>query len=119
MSKLRVNNVDLFYRSVGDGAETIFFSHGYLMDNSMFDGQIDTFKGQFRCIAFDHRGHGQSEVTADGYELDNLVTDAIVLIEATDGGRHSGRKILHHSRCRAFGGGGTANGRFQCNARFL
>jgi pimeloyl-ACP methyl ester carboxylesterase len=51
------------------------------MDNTMFNGQIDALKEKFRCVSFDHRGHGQSEVTKDGYELDNLVTDAISLIE--------------------------------------
>lgn len=84
MSKLSVNNVELYYQSVGNGPETLFFSHGYLMNNTMFNGQIDAFKSQFRCIAYDHRGHGQSAVTKDGYALDNLVTDAIALIEALD-----------------------------------
>ena len=84
MSKVKVNNVELYYQSVGNGSETILFSHGYLMNNTMFNGQIDALKAQFRCIAYDHRGHGQSEVTKDGYELDNLVTDAISFIEALD-----------------------------------
>lgn len=86
MSKVRVNNAELYYQSVGDCAETILFSHGYLMDNTMFKAQIDAMKPQFRCIAYDHRGHGQSEVTKDGYELDNLVTDAISLIESLEVG---------------------------------
>jgi pimeloyl-ACP methyl ester carboxylesterase len=38
-------------------------------------------RNNFRCISFDHRGHGESEITSDGYGLDNLVTDAICLIE--------------------------------------
>ena len=82
MNRVKVNNVELYYQSVGNESETIFFSHGYLMNNTMFNGQIDVFKDRFCCISFDHRGHGQSEVTKDGYELDNLVTDAISLIEA-------------------------------------
>lgn len=81
MSKVKVNNAELYYRSVGDGPETILFSHGYLMSNTMFNGQIEAMKTQFRCVAYDHRGHGQSEVTKDGYELSNIVTDAISLIE--------------------------------------
>ena len=82
MNRVKVNNVELYYQSVGNESETILFSHGYLMNNTMFNGQIDVFKDRFCCISFDHRGHGQSEVTKDGYELDNLVTDAISLIEA-------------------------------------
>lgn len=86
MSKIKVNNVELYYQSVGNESETILFSHGYLMNNTMFNGQIDAFKDRFRCVSFDHRGHGQSEVTKNGYELDNLVTDAISLIEVLDVG---------------------------------
>ena len=86
MTTIKVNNVELYYRSVGSGSETILFSHGFLMNNTMFNGQIDSLKDQFRCVSFDHRGHGNSEVTQSGYELDNLVTDAISLIEALDVG---------------------------------
>ncbi len=86
MSTIKVNNAELYYQSVGNGSETFLFSHGYLMNNTMFNGQIDAFKDRFRCVSFDHRGHGQSEVTKNGYELDNLVTDAISLIEALDVG---------------------------------
>lgn len=81
MASIKANNVKLYYQSLGEGQETVLFSHGYLMDHRMFDGQISVLKNSFRCISYDHRGHGQSEVTQSGYELDNLVDDAIALIE--------------------------------------
>lgn len=84
MPKVKVNNVLIHYQVIGKGKETLLFSHGYLMSNEMFKGQIDLFKDQFKCIAYDHRGHGKSEVTKDGYELDNLMTDAISLIGKLD-----------------------------------
>lgn len=86
MPKLLINNVEIHYDEFGEGKETLLFSHGFLMNNTMFKGQIDNFKTNFRCIAFDHRGHGQSEVTTNGYELTNLVTDAIGLIESLHAG---------------------------------
>ena len=76
------NGAELFYQSVGEGSETILFSHGFLLDHSMFDGPINSLKNTFRCVAYDHRGHGNSEVTKEGYALDNLVKDAIALIES-------------------------------------
>ena len=81
MPKVKVNNVDIHYDEFGKGKETLLFSHGFLMNNTMFKGQIDAFKDNFRCISFDHRAHGKSEITTNGYELDNIVTDAICLIE--------------------------------------
>ncbi|MFK7797873.1 MAG: alpha/beta fold hydrolase [Aureispira sp.] len=81
MPKVTVNGVELYYNEVGTGKETLVFSHGYLMNHTMFDQQVAAFKDRFRCIAFEHRGHAQSQVTKDGYEMDNLVLDAICLIE--------------------------------------
>ncbi len=81
MPSVQVNNVELHYEAYGDGAETIVFSHGFLMTLAMFQAQIDVFKDRFRCIAYDHRGHGRSQAAEDGYEMDNLVADAAALIE--------------------------------------
>ena len=86
MPVMIVNGVSLFYQESGAGDETIVFSHGYLMNHTMFAGQIERLQQDYRCISFEHRGHGQSEVTSSGYELDNLVTDAITLIEQLDCG---------------------------------
>lgn len=82
MSQIRVNDVELFYEEKGSGSEVILFSHGYLMDHTMYDGQIEAFQDQVRCIAYDHRGHGRSQAITSSYDLDALVNDAIALIEA-------------------------------------
>jgi pimeloyl-ACP methyl ester carboxylesterase len=71
----------LFYIDEGTGEETIVFSHGLLFSHEMFRAQIDFFKSQYRCIAYDHRGQGQSEVTKTGYDMDGLFLDAAALIE--------------------------------------
>lgn len=82
MAQIRVNNVDLFYEEKGSGADVMLFSHGYLMDHTMYDHQIEAFKDEFRCIAYDQRGHGRSEAVTSSYDLDAIVNDAIGLIEA-------------------------------------
>ncbi|MCA9946696.1 MAG: alpha/beta fold hydrolase [Anaerolineales bacterium] len=84
MPQIRVNNVELFYEEQGSGSEVMLFSHGYLMDHTMYAGQIEAFKDRFRCVAYDHRGHGRSEQVTSSYDLDALVNDAIALIEALE-----------------------------------
>jgi len=79
---IKVNGVELFYNESGNGPETIVFSHGLLMDHSMFDLQRAAFEHRYRVIAYDHRGQGQSAVTASGYDMDTLALDAAALIEA-------------------------------------
>lgn len=82
MPKVKANNIELYYQETKGQKETIVFAHGYLMNNSMFDGQIKALKKHFNCIAYDHRGHGQSDAPQNGYELQNLTNDAIALIES-------------------------------------
>jgi pimeloyl-ACP methyl ester carboxylesterase len=46
----------------------------------MFDDQVNFLKSNYRCVLFDFRGQGKSQVTTEGYELDNLTKDIHDLI---------------------------------------
>jgi pimeloyl-ACP methyl ester carboxylesterase len=81
MPHINCNNASLFYIDEGAGDETIVFSHGLLFSHEMFRAQIDFFKSRYRCVAYDHRGQGQSEVTKLGYDMESLYLDATALIE--------------------------------------
>lgn len=82
MPHLNFNGARLWYEQHGDGVETVVFAHGLLMSGRMFDEQVRALQGRYRCVTFDFRGQGQSEVTADGYDMDTLAVDAAGLIEA-------------------------------------
>ena len=82
MPTLKVNDVNYHYEETGSGAETIVFAHGFLWSNRMFDQQVEALKSDYRIITYDHRGQGQTEVTADGYDMDTLTGDAVALIQA-------------------------------------
>ena len=82
MPTIEVNGAELFYQESGKGPETIVFSHGLLMDHAMFEDQRRAFEGQYRVIAYDHRGQGQSQSTGSGYDMDSLTEDAAGLIRA-------------------------------------
>ncbi len=81
MPKLKVNGAELYYEDHGSGAETIVFAHGLLWSGRMFDKQVEVLKDRYRCITFDFRGQGQSEVTQTGYDMDTLSEDAAALME--------------------------------------
>jgi 3-oxoadipate enol-lactonase len=82
MPHIKVNGAQLYYEQHGAGPETILFAHGLLMSGRMFDSQVDALRDRYRCITFDFRGQGQSEVTADGYDMDTLTADAAGLIRS-------------------------------------
>ena len=76
----------LYYQTRGTGPETIVFSHGLLFDGEMFAAQVDALASRYRCIWYDHRGQGKSDVTRGGYDMDTLSDDAARLIETLDAG---------------------------------
>ncbi|MFT7594811.1 MAG: 3-oxoadipate enol-lactonase [Paracoccaceae bacterium] len=78
---MKINGVDLHVTDTQSGAPAVVFSHGLLFSNVMFDPQIAALRDRYRCVAFDHRGQGQSEVTKTGYDMDTLTDDAAALIE--------------------------------------
>jgi 3-oxoadipate enol-lactonase len=43
--------------------------------------RLALLKERYRCVAFDFRGQGQSEVTRSGYDMETLYADAVALIE--------------------------------------
>jgi pimeloyl-ACP methyl ester carboxylesterase len=80
MPQINVNGVELYYEEYGSGTETVVFAHGLLMDCRMFERQVETLRKNYRCVAFDFRGQGQSQITEDGYDMDTLTKDTSALI---------------------------------------
>jgi pimeloyl-ACP methyl ester carboxylesterase len=82
MPRIQVNGADLYYEDTGAGPEAVVFAHGLLWSGRMFDAQVAALKQRYRCITFDFRGQGRSEVTPSGYDMDTLAEDSEALIEA-------------------------------------
>jgi 3-oxoadipate enol-lactonase len=82
MPEIEINGVLIHYQIRGKGSETIVFAHGLLLSEKIFENQIDALQDRYRCISFDFRGHGQTAVTASGYDMETLCADTISLIEA-------------------------------------
>lgn len=82
MPFINVNNAKLYYEEEGSGDKVLVFGHSMLFNLRMFDQQVAHLKNEYRCIRFDFRGHGKSESTINGYDLDNLTEDAAELIKS-------------------------------------
>lgn len=80
MPHIELNGAKIWYEDTGGGGETIVFSHGLLWSGEMFADQVEFLKDRYRCITYDHRGQGRSEVTGSGYDMDSLAEDAAELI---------------------------------------
>ncbi len=80
MPQVPVNDTRLYIEDTGGPGAPVLFSHGLLYSCRMWDAQVPSLRGRFRCISFDHRGQGQSAVTAGDYDMDRLAEDAAALI---------------------------------------
>jgi len=81
---VQVNGARIHYEIRGAGPETIVFAHGLLFSGEMFSPQVDALCDRYRCVTFDFRGQGRSEVTRGGYDMDTLTQDALALIRELD-----------------------------------
>ena len=71
--KLSVNGTNIHYEIHGPaGAPWLVLSHSLACSVRMWDEQIEAFKGRFRVLAFDTRGHGSSDAPAGPYTLEML-----------------------------------------------
>lgn len=86
MAHIDIGGRRIGFHDHGSGAQTVVFSHGYLMRSEMFADQIETLSAQFRVIAFDHRGHGISDAAPGPITMQDLVEDAIAVLEHIGGG---------------------------------
>jgi pimeloyl-ACP methyl ester carboxylesterase len=93
-----------FEDSGGDGPPVIL-SHGFLMDREMFAPQIEALAPEFRVIAWDERGFGETEFDGEPFSywdsaqdclglLDHLGIDRAVLGGMSQGGFLSLRAAL-------------------------
>lgn len=83
MKRVAVNGIHLAYEEHGSGDETVVLSHSFLVDRRQYDRQIEALSGHYRVLAFDHRGHGESDKPSDGYAMESLYRDAEAFVEAT------------------------------------
>lgn len=71
----------LFHRDWGEGRPVVFVS-SWALTSEMWAYQVAHLSDAgFRCIAFDRRGHGRSDVPAAGYDLDTLADDLDSVVE--------------------------------------
>ncbi|HEY3842325.1 MAG TPA: alpha/beta hydrolase [Acidimicrobiales bacterium] len=79
MSVAELNGQRISYTDHGGSGPAIIFSHGFLMDGSMFDAQVAGLRDEFRCITWDERGHGATPVTGPFTYWDSA-HDALALL---------------------------------------
>ena len=77
-------NTDLYYNDWGSG-QPVVFSHGWPLNADAFEDQMFYLASRgYRVIAHDRRGHGRSDQTWQGNDLDTYADDLAELTEKLD-----------------------------------
>ncbi len=80
MSVADVNGQRISFEDSGGSGPAILFSHGFLMDGSMFDSQVAALRDEFRCVTWDERGHGRT-AAGDSFTYWDSAADAVALLD--------------------------------------
>jgi 3-oxoadipate enol-lactonase len=74
------NGFRTWYEDEGDGFPLVF-AHGHAFDRTMWAPQVERFRGSYRVITYDLRGHGLSEVPLTGYWPQVFASDLVGLLD--------------------------------------
>lgn len=75
-----VNDAKLYYEINGSGPDIVFI-HGEDHSIALFERQIGHFSKSYRCIGYERRGHGRSQLTPYGYSLHSQTGDLTGLLD--------------------------------------
>lgn len=80
--KLKEKNAAISYYDVGhDVAPVIIFIHGFPFHKSMWDLQLSALKDKYRIIAYDVRGHGDSDAGEKEFSIELFANDLIFIMD--------------------------------------
>ena len=79
---ITINNLTVSYSDHGpDDAPVIIFIHGFPLNKSMWNIQVEALKENYRVLAYDIRGHGNSDSGIDEFFIELFVIDLLRLME--------------------------------------
>nr|WP_289035233.1 alpha/beta hydrolase [uncultured Roseibium sp.] len=80
------DGTSIFYKDWGPkNAQPIVFHHGWPLSSDDWDNQMLFFLSKgYRVIAHDRRGHGRSEQTDQGHNMDTFAADVADLVRELD-----------------------------------
>ena len=81
--KIEVSGVKISYQEAGSAnALPIVFIHGFPFNKTMWTGQLAAFKNKYRPIAYDVRGHGESDAGTADFSMDLFANDLLAFLDA-------------------------------------
>lgn len=80
MPVARINDIQMVYTDTGNGRPVVFI-HGYPFNRTLWNEQIAALSDNFRVIAPDLRGFGQSDASNGPATMNQLAQDVAALLD--------------------------------------
>jgi 3-oxoadipate enol-lactonase len=81
--QITANGVSFHYRIEGtEGKPWLMFSNSHCTTLELWDEMVERFKGRFRILRYDTRGHGGTSAPAGDYTQAQLASDVVALLDA-------------------------------------
>ena len=81
--KTLVNGIEIRYTDTGPAdAMTVIFLHGFPFDRTMWQAQMELLSGRCRVVAFDLRGHGDTQTGEEEFSMALFARDLLCLMDA-------------------------------------
>lgn len=84
MGFAEVNGQRISYEDSGGAGPVLAFSHGLLMDGSMWAPQVERLRDRYRCITWDERGHGETGPAGGSFTYWDSARDLLALLHHLD-----------------------------------
>lgn len=80
---IQINDLSVSYIYEGpEDAPVIVFLHGFPLNKSIWNDQMDALRGHYRVMAYDVRGHGDSAEGTGRFSMEMFAEDLISLMDA-------------------------------------
>jgi 3-oxoadipate enol-lactonase len=80
---MTIDNRRVGYRDIGEtNAPAIIMIHGFPFNKSMWNEQMEALRDGCRIVAYDVRGHGESDAGDEEFSIELFVQDLLALMDA-------------------------------------
>ena len=81
MPHAELNGQRIYFQDTGGDGLPVVLAHGFLMDRSMFEPQIEALASSYRLITWDQRGFGQTEFDSQPFTYWDSADDCLALLD--------------------------------------
>lgn len=79
--KVKLKNANIYFTSKGSGDTTLLFIHGWCINSSYWEDQQDYFSSEYKTIALDLPGFGNSEAERENWTIEEYSRDILSFID--------------------------------------